>query len=90
VDRWFGQVQQAMRPEDAIFFTADHGVDPTYRGSDHTREEVPLLAYGKPIRAGVDLGVRASFADLGQTLAQTFGVGPLAAGTSFADNVGLV
>ena len=90
VDRWFGQVQQVMRPEDAIFFTADHGVDPTYRGSDHTREEVPLLTYGKPIRAGVDLGVRASFADLGQTLAQTFGVGPLAAGTSFADNVGLV
>ncbi|HET8852569.1 MAG TPA: phosphopentomutase, partial [Ktedonobacteraceae bacterium] len=90
VDTWFGQVQQVMRPEDAIFFTADHGVDPTYRGSDHTREEVPLLAYGKPIRAGVDLGVRASFADLGQTLAQTFGVGPLAAGTSFADNVGLV
>ncbi len=90
VDTWFGQVQQGMRPEDAIFFTADHGVDPTYRGSDHTREEVPLLAYGKPIRAGVDLGVRASFADLGQTLAQTFGVGPLAAGTSFADNVGLV
>ncbi len=90
VDTWFGQMQQVMRPEDAIFFTADHGVDPTYRGSDHTREEVPLLAYGKPIRAGVDLGVRASFADLGQTLAQTFGVGPLAAGTSFADNVGLV
>lgn len=90
VDTWFGQVQQVMRPEDAIFFTADHGVDPTYRGSDHTREEVPLLAYGKPIRAGVDLGVRTSFADLGQTLAQTFGVGPLAAGTSFADTVGLV
>ena len=90
VDTWFGQVQQVMRPEDGIFFTADHGVDPTYRGSDHTREEVPLLAYGKPIRAGVDLGVRTSFADLGQTLAQTFGVGPLAAGTSFADTVGLV
>ena len=90
VDTWFGQVQQVMRPEDAIFFTADHGVDPTYRGSDHTREEVPLLAYGKPIRAGVDLGVRTSFADLGQTLAQTFVVGPLAAGTSFADTVGLV
>jgi len=90
VDTWFGQVQQVMRPEDGIFFTADHGVDPTYRGSDHTREEVPLLAYGKPIRAGVDLGVRTSFADLGQTLAQTFVVGPLAAGTSFADTVGLV
>ncbi len=90
VDAWFGQVQQIMQPEDAIFFTADHGVDPTYRGSDHTREEVPLLAYGKPVRAGIDLGVRSTFADLGQTLAQAFSVGPLAAGTSFAHDIGLV
>lgn len=90
VDAWFAQVQQRMRPGDAIFFTADHGVDPTYYGSDHTREYVPLLAYGKPIRAGVHLGTRSSFADLGQTLAQTFGVGPLAVGTSFAHDVGLL
>ena len=79
-----------MRPDDAIFFSADHGVDPTYRGSDHTREEVPLLAYGEPVRAGVNLGVRATFADLGQTLAQAFGVEPLAAGTSFAGELGLL
>jgi len=45
VDSWFEQVQQAMRPEDVIFFTADHGVDPTYRGTDHTREYAPLLAW---------------------------------------------
>jgi phosphopentomutase len=90
VDAWFRQAQQVMQSEDAIFFTADHGVDPTYRGSDHTREEVPLLAYGKLIQAGVDLGVRSTFADLGQTLAQTFGVGPLAAGLSFAHDIGLV
>jgi len=90
VDAWFGQVQQVMQLEDAIFFTADHGVDPTYRGSDHTREEVPLLAYGKPVSAGIDLGVRSTFADLGQTLAEAFGVGPLAAGTSFAHDIGLV
>src|SRR6266571_3806733 len=90
VDSWFGRVQQVMQLEDAIFFTADHGVDPTYRGSDHTREEVPLLAYGKPVSAGIDLGVRSTFADLGQTLAEAFGVGPLAAGTSFAHDIGLV
>src|SRR5437763_2147269 len=90
VDTWFAKVQQVMRPGDAIFFTADHGVDPTYRGSDHTREEVPLLAYGEPVRAGVNLGVRATFADLGQTLAQAFGVEPLAAGTSFAGELGLL
>lgn len=90
VDAWFGQVQRVMQPGDAIFFTADHGVDPTYRGSDHTREHVPLLAYGEPVRAGVNLGVRPTFADLGQALAQAFHVEPLAAGTSFAHDIGLV
>lgn len=89
VDSWFARVQQAMRPEDAIFFTADHGVDPTYRGTDHTREYVPLLAYGEPIRAGVNLGTRSTYADLGQTLAEALRAGPLAAGTSFAHSIGL-
>src|SRR5437764_3851326 len=89
VDNWFAQVQQVMRPGDAIFFTADHGVDPTYRGTDHTREHVPLLGYGEPVRAGANLGVRPTFADLGQTLAQAFEAGSLAAGTSFAGEIGL-
>lgn len=87
VDSWFAQVQQVMKPEDALFFTADHGVDPTYRGTDHTRECVPLLAYGQPIRAGVNLGTRATFADLGQTLAEAFHIGPLAKGTSFLHKI---
>ncbi len=90
VDAWFEQVQQVMQQGDAIFFTADHGVDPTYRGTDHTREHVPLLAYGEPVRAGVNLGVRSTFADLGQALAQAFHVEPLVAGTSFAHDIGLV
>jgi phosphopentomutase len=89
VDSWFAQVQQAMQTGDAIFFTADHGVDPTYRGSDHTREQVPLLAYGQPVRSGVNLGMRSTFADLGQTIAQAFQVTPLSAGTSFAQEIGL-
>jgi phosphopentomutase len=90
VDAWFGQVQQVMRPGDAMFFTADHGVDPTYRGTDHTREHVPLLVYGEQVRAGVNLGVRSTFADLGQAVAQAFHVEPLVAGTSFAQEIGLV
>ena len=90
VDGWFTQVQQAMQPDDVIFFTADHGVDPTYRGTDHTRECVPLLAYGQALTNGVSLGTRPTFADLGQTLAHIFGVGPLEAGTSFAKDIGLV
>ena len=89
VDDWFAQVQKVMQPGDAIFFTADHGNDPTYQGSDHTREQVPLLAYGQSVRAGVDLGARSTFADLGQTLAQAFEVSPLVAGTSFAHEIGL-
>ncbi len=87
VDSWFEQVQQAMRPDDVIFFTADHGVDPTYHGTDHTRECVPLLAYGQSLRTGVNFGTRSTFADLGQTLAQVFGVEKLAAGTSFAQEL---
>jgi phosphopentomutase len=90
VDGWFAQLRQVLRPGDAIFFTSDHGVDPTYRGTDHTREQVPLLAYGEPIRPAVDLGVRSTFADLGQTLAQAFSAGRLAAGTSFAHEIGLL
>lgn len=90
VDDWLPQVQQRMRPEDVLFFTADHGVDPTYRGTDHTRETVPLLGYGELLRPGSDLGLRSTIADLGQTLAQSFDVGPLAAGTSFAHEVGLL
>jgi phosphopentomutase len=89
VDNWFSLVQQRIQPGDAIFFSADHGVDPTYRGTDHTRESVPLLAYGEPIRPSVNLGVRATLADLGQTLAEAFGTPSLAAGTSFAHQVGL-
>jgi phosphopentomutase len=64
-----------------LFFTADHGNDPTTASTDHSREEVPLLAWtGRP---GAALGVRSSFADLGATLAENFGVERLAAGTSF-------
>lgn len=90
VDAWVPQVQRLMQPGDALFFSADHGVDPTYRGTDHTRECVPLLAYGQPIRSHIALGTRPTFADLGQTLAQAFGVGPLQAGTSFAREIGVI
>jgi phosphopentomutase len=60
----------AMRPEDILFITADHGCDPTSCGTDHTREQVPVLVYGENIRPNINLGVRSSFADLGQTIAE--------------------
>jgi phosphopentomutase len=72
-----------LRDDDLLVVTADHGNDPTTRSTDHAREYVPLLVAGRHVRAGVDLGTRSTFADLGQTLAQVFGVGPLAHGTSF-------
>ncbi len=89
VDAWIPNLQAAMRPGDALFITGDHGVDPTAHGTDHTRECVPLLAWGPGLRGGVDLGTRATFADLGQTVASAFGVGPLVAGSSFAGEIGL-
>jgi phosphopentomutase len=72
----------ALRPDDFLIVTADHGNDPTTPSTDHSREHVPLLALGAGARP-VPLGDRATFADLAQTLAEVFGVGPLAHGTSF-------
>ena len=63
-------------------FVPDHGCDPSDASTDHTREHVPLLVYGRRVQP-VDLGVRPTFADLGATLAENFGVAPLAAGMSF-------
>jgi phosphopentomutase len=72
-----------LGPTDLLVVTADHGNDPTTPSTDHSREYVPLLVTGQAVRAGVDLGVRSSFADLGQTLAELFGLAPLPHGTSF-------
>jgi phosphopentomutase len=76
-----------LRPDDLLVVTADHGNDPTTPSTDHSREYVPLLVAGSGVRAGVDLGTRATFADLGQTLAEVFGVGGLAHGISFLADV---
>jgi phosphopentomutase len=72
-----------LRRDDLLVITADHGNDPTTPSTDHSREHVPILIAGDRVAAGTDLGTRATFADLGQTLAENFGVGNLANGTSF-------
>jgi hypothetical protein len=64
-----------LRDDDVAIVSADHGCDPTWSGSDHTREHVPVLVYGKHVAPG-SLGVRATFADVGQTLARLFGLPP--------------
>lgn len=81
------QLLPQLRPDDLLVITADHGNDPTTPSTDHSREHVPVLLHGARVRAGVDLGTRATFADLGQTLADVFGVGPLAHGTSFLKEI---
>jgi phosphopentomutase len=76
------KIEAAMRDDDLMIITADHGNDPTFPGSDHTREYAPLLVYGKSARHGVNLGTRGSLADIGQTIAENFGL-KLTAGESF-------
>jgi phosphopentomutase len=75
-----------LRETDLLIVTADHGNDPTTASTDHAREYVPLLVTGAHVR-GADLGTRRTFADVGQTLAELFGVGPLAHGTSFLPEI---
>ncbi len=77
------QVLDRLEPGDLLVVTADHGNDPATPSTDHSREYVPLLVTGARVRPGRDLGTRATFADLGQTLAECFGVSPLANGRSF-------
>ncbi len=72
----------AMRKDDLLILTADHGNDPTFPGSDHTREYVPLLVYGKNAKPGVDLGTRGSLADIGESIADNFGI-RIGSGESF-------
>ena len=76
-----------LRAGDLFIVTADHGNDPTTPSTDHAREYVPVFLVGDGVRPGVDIGTRATFADLGQTVADVFGVGPLASGTSFLRDI---
>ncbi len=87
-DAWLPGALALLGPRDALFITGDHGNDPTWRGTDHTREMAPLLVAGPNVKP-VDLGVRQTFADVGATLAELFAIPPLDTGTSFAGELGL-
>jgi phosphopentomutase len=86
-DERLGSVLNELRDTDLLVVTADHGNDPTTPSTDHSREHVPLLMTGRRVKRGADVGTRPTFADLGQTLAANFAVGPLAHGTSFLEDV---
>ncbi len=87
-DSQLGELNDALRDDDLLFVTSDHGCDPTWEGTEHTREFVPILAYQKNMPA-IDLGIRDTFADLGQTIASLFGLAPLNYGTSFLPQLNL-
>lgn len=76
-----------LKEDDLLIITADHGNDPTWHGTDHTREHVPLLAYSPSMKEAIDLGLRHSFGDIGQTVLANFGLSPHAVGTSFLKDI---
>ena len=76
-----------LKDDDLLIITADHGNDPTWHGTDHTREHVPLLAYSPSIKGAIDLGLCHSFGDIGQTVLANFGLSPYAVGTSFLKDI---
>lgn len=86
-DERLSRIIPRLRPHDLLVLTADHGNDPTTPSTDHSREYVPLLAVGERVKKGVDLGTRATFADLGQTIAAVFRVPALANGESFLSQI---
>ena len=83
-DLFFGNLLPVLGPEDRLIVTADHGNDPTFKGTDHTREYVPLLAY-QPGRPGRSLGIRHGFYDVAQSLATIFGLPPMPRGKTFVE-----
>jgi phosphopentomutase len=85
-DRALPGIKQALGDPDILVITADHGNDPTTPSTDHSREYVPLLAWGRGLKRGVDLGTRKTFSDLGATIGEFFGI-ETEAGTSFLGSI---
>ncbi|QUH26591.1 phosphopentomutase [Serpentinicella alkaliphila] len=83
MDKKIPEILNALKPNDIIIFTADHGNDPTFKGTDHTREYIPILIYGQNIKAGANIGVRKSFADIAATIADLLNVTWTGKGESF-------
>lgn len=81
------EIIESMNEKDILIINADHGNDPAYKGTDHTREYIPLLVYGKDIKEGINLGTRKSFADIGATVADILNVSKTKNGTSFKEEV---
>jgi phosphopentomutase len=86
VDEWIPSLLDKLAQDDLLVFTADHGCDPTTASTDHSREYVPLVVFGKQVRRGVNLGTRGSLSDIGQTVAANFST-RIPRGASFLDDI---
>ncbi len=86
-DRRVPELLEALRPDDILMITADHGCDPTMPGTDHSREYIPILCYGSCIMAGKSIGTRSSFADIGKSISEWLGVPSPKDGKSFAKEI---
>lgn len=86
-DLQLGQMMDKMRDDDLLILTADHGCDPSTPSTDHSREHVPMLAYGKMIKEGIDLGTRTSFSDIAKTISEAFYTKGEIEGNSFYKNI---
>ena len=81
------EIFAAMRKDDMLIITADHGCDPTTPSTDHSREYVPLLMYGEALNKNVDLGTGKTYANIAQTIADIFGTEPTTIGESYAKKI---
>jgi len=81
------EIIAALKEDDILILTADHGCDPTFKGTDHTREYVPLLVYGNPLKSGINLGTRSTFSDIGKTILDYLEVKGDIQGESFLSEV---
>ena len=86
-DRRLPEILGRLREDDLLMITADHGCDPGTPSTDHSREYIPLVVYGKKCRRGVNLGTRSSFADIGRTILDYFGISEGIAGESFLNEI---
>ena len=86
-DKQLGTFMERIQPQDILMITADHGCDPGFKGTDHSRECVPFLAYGEQVKKGVNMGTRKTFSDIAATILDIFGIDSRLDGTSFKDEI---
>lgn len=86
-DAGLSEIMKCMKEKDVLIITADHGCDPTFKGTDHTREYVPVLVYGKSVKKGVNLHTRETFGDIAATISDILSIPKVGVGKSFFDDI---